>query len=98
MNLTHAQSLLQPVAPRRRLPALVASLTLASTLLLSGCATSGGAQKMPLSDEEARYVTTGTYGPKSAQEAGKQSKQGSGTTGKFLGNFAVEGLLRLLIP
>ena len=101
MNLTHAQSLLQPVAPRRRLPALVASLTLASTLLLSGCATSGGAQKMPLSDEEARYVTTGTYGPKSAQEAGKQKKSSGAAdkfVGDFLGNLVFEGLIRLLIP
>ena len=98
MKPTHGQCLLKPAASKPRLPAVVASLSLASTLLLSGCASTGSAQKKPLSDEQARYLTTGTYGPKSAQEAGKQTKQGSGTTGKFLGNFAVEGLLRLLIP
>ncbi len=98
MNPTRDQFLPKSATSKQRLPAVVVSLALASTLLLSGCASTGGAQKKPLSDEEARYITTGTYGPKSAQEAGKQSKQGSGTTGKFLGNFAVEGLLRLLIP
>ena len=102
MNPTHGQCLLKPAASKPWLPAVLASLTLASTLLLSGCASTGGAQKKPLSDEEARYVTTGTYGPKSAQEAGKQSKQGSGAVERFfggiLGGFAVEGLIRLLIP
>lgn len=88
---------MKPAASKPRLPAVAASLTLASTLLLSGCASTGGAQK-PLSDEGARNATTGTYGSKSPQEKGKDSKQGSGSTGKFLGGFLVEGLLRLLIP
>lgn len=81
---------------------MVAGLTLASALLLSGCASTGATQKQPLSDEEARYVTTGTYGPQSARETGKQSKTSSGAAdkflGDFLGNFLVEGLIRLLIP
>ena len=102
MNPTHGQCLLKPAASKPRLTAVVASLTLASTLLLSGCASTGGAQKKPLSDEEARYVTTGTSGPNSAQEAGKQSKKSSGAAEtvfvNFLGNFVVEGLIRLLIP
>jgi hypothetical protein len=102
MNPTLCQSLLKPAASRPRLPAVVASLALASTLLLSACASTGGASKRPLSDQEASYVTTGTYGPKSAQEAGKQSKKSSGASDKFLGDFlgnlAVEGLIRLLIP
>jgi len=102
MNATHGQSLLKPAASKQRLPAVAASLSLASALLLSGCASPGGAQKKPLSDEEARYITTGTYGPQSAQEAGKQSKQSSDASDKFLGHFLggflVEGLIRLLIP
>ncbi len=91
----------KPAASKPRLPAVVASLTLASTLLLSGCASPGGASKKPLSDEEARYVTTGTYGPKSAQEAGKQKKSSGAAdkfVGDFLGNLVFEGLIRLLIP
>lgn len=97
----HGQCLLKSVASKPRLPAVVASLTLASTVLLSGCASTGGASKKPLSDEEARYVTTGTYGAKSAQEADQQSKKSSGAVQRFfggiLGGFAVEGLIRLLI-
>ena len=80
---------------------MLASLTLASTLLLSGCASTGGAQKK-LSEEDARYITTGTYGPMSPQEAAKQPKKSSGAGdkfgGNFLGGFVVEGLIRLLIP
>jgi len=92
-----------PAASKLRLPAMmVASMALASTLLLSGCASTGSAHKKPRSDEEARYVTTGTYGPQSAREAGTQSKKSSGATeefvGGFLGRFLVEGLIRLLIP
>ncbi len=82
--------------------AAITSLALASALLLSGCASTGVAHKKPLSDEEARYVTTGTYGPQSAREAGKQSTKSSDAADKFLedflGNFLVEGLIRLLIP
>lgn len=92
MNPTHGQSVLKP--------AVIASLTLASTLLLSGCASTGGAQKK-LSEEDARFITTGTYGPKSAQEADQQSKKSSGAGEKFadfLGGLVVEGLIRLLIP
>jgi len=93
---------MKPAASKPRLLAVAASLALASTLLLSGCASTDGVQKKPLSDEEARYVTTGTYGPQSAQEAGKQSKNSSGAADKFLGDFlggfVVEGLIRLLIP
>jgi uncharacterized protein YceK len=43
------------------MPAVVVSLMLASTLLLSGCASTGVAQRRPLSDEQAIYATTGTY-------------------------------------
>ena len=67
MKRPHGQSSLKP--------AIVASLALASTLLLSGCASSGGAQKKALSDEDARYVTKGTYKPKSAQEAASSPKR-----------------------
>lgn len=102
MKPAHSHFLLKPAVSQRRLSVMVASLTLVSTLLLSGCASTGGAQKKPLSDEQARYVTTGTYVPKSAQEAGKQSKKSSGAVESFfggiLGGFAVEGLIRLLIP
>lgn len=93
---------MKPAASKPRPPSAVASLALASTLLLSGCASTGSAQKKQLSDEEARYVTTGTYGPKSAQQADKSSKKSSGAgekfLGDFLGGFVVEGLIRLLIP
>ena len=99
---TRGKLLLKPAASKPRLPAVLASLALASTLLLSGCASTGGAQKKPLSSEEARYVTTGTYGPKSAQEADQQSKKSSGALERFfggiLGGVVVEGLIRLLIP
>ncbi len=101
MNPTRDQFLPKSATSKQRLPAVVVSLALASTLLLSGCASTGGAQKKPLSDEEARYITTGTYGPKSAQEAGKQKKSSGAAdkfVGDFLGNLVFEGLIRLLIP
>jgi hypothetical protein len=90
---------MKPAAPKPRLPAVVASLALASTLLLSGCASTGVAQKKPLSDEQAIYATTGTYRTNSTQEAGKQSAKNSSASDKFfadfLGRFVVGGLVTL---
>jgi hypothetical protein len=90
---------MQPLRSQSSLkPAVVASLILTFTLLLSGCANTGGAQRQPLSSEDARYLKTGTGKSKSAQE--ELSKKGSAVEfiGDILARFAVEGLIRLIIP
>jgi outer membrane lipoprotein-sorting protein len=78
---------------------VVACIALVFCLFLSGCASTGVAQKKPLSDEQAIYATTGTYRTNSTQEAGKQSAKNSSASdkffGDFLGNLVVEGLIRL---
>ena len=89
---------MKSAASKQRLPTAVAILTLASALLLSGCASTGVAQKKPLLSEDARYLKTGTGKSKSAQE--ELSKKGSAVEfiGDILARFAVEGLIRLIIP